>query len=101
MLLGSPEVGEGLCDKVPQALVFTKQHILCSGCRADGKPKNCYLAFTDTKSAKPSYSNCFFWWWCCFFGLSCDSCQRIGKELIEMMLNWSVSCFSSGESPMF
>lgn len=60
MLLGSPEVGEGLCDKVPQALVFTKQHILYPGCRADGKPKNYYLAFTDTKSAKPSYSKLFF-----------------------------------------
>lgn len=40
VLLGRPEVGEGLCDKVPQALVFTKQSLVHSGCRANDKSKN-------------------------------------------------------------
>ena len=54
VLLGRPEVGEGLCDKVPQALVFTKQSIVGSGCRAKTSQR-IYFACTEAKSAKPSY----------------------------------------------
>lgn len=59
MISGRPEVGEGICDKVPQALVFNKQHILLFGCRADDKPKNYYLAFTEQILLSQASQNCF------------------------------------------
>lgn len=51
-MLLRPEVSEGICDNIAQALAFTKQHILLFECKASGKPEKYYLVFTEAKFVK-------------------------------------------------
>ena len=79
-MLLRPGLGEGICDNVPQALAFTKQHLLLFRYRADGKPESYYLAFTET-ICEAELLKIVFWVVAVVFGFHCNHCQRIGKEI--------------------
>lgn len=53
------EVGEGICDNSPGALVLSCTS--CCGCRADGKPQSGYLAFMETMCLA-ELLKIVFWW---------------------------------------